>query len=231
MVDLYNYPLLVVFVVGLGVVLTLSEIGWQLGIRAEGRGGSNLTTLESAMLELLALMIAFTFSMALSRFKSRRDAVLNEANAIGTTALRARLLPEPHRTETLKLLQEYVQIRLDIVRSGTSLAERMAVVDRSNTLQQSLWEQTKAMAAKDKGLIPTGLFIQSLNVMIDDQGKRLAALRSRLPNIVLLALFAIAAVAARCCRFRERAQSKAQPAAGLRDGIGGFRCHICYPRP
>jgi hypothetical protein len=110
MIDLYNYPILVVFAAGLAVVLALSEIGWQFGIRAEGRGSSNLTTLESAMLGLLALMIAFTFSMALARFDLRRDAVLNEANAIGTTALRARLLPEPHRTETLKLLQEYVQI-------------------------------------------------------------------------------------------------------------------------
>jgi hypothetical protein len=140
-------------------------------------------------------MIAFTFSMALSRFEARRDAVLNEANSIGTTALRARLLSEPNRTETLKLLQEYVQIRLDIVQSGTSLVERMAAVDRSNALQQALWQQAKAVAANDKGLIPTGLFIASLNAMIDDQGKRLAALRSRVPNIVLLALFAIAAVA------------------------------------
>jgi hypothetical protein len=164
-------------------------------MRGDGRGGGNLTTLESAMLGLLALMIAFTFSMALSRFEARRDAVLNEANSIGTTALRARLLSEPNRTETLKLLQEYVQIRLDIVQSGTSLVERMAAVDRSNALQQALWQQAKAVAANDKGLIPTGLFIASLNAMIDDQGKRLAALRSRVPNIVLLALFAIAAVA------------------------------------
>lgn len=208
MFDLYNYPLLMVFVVGLVVVLAVSEVGWQLGMRAEGRGSSNLTTLESAMLGLLALMIAFTFSMALSRFEARRDAVLNEANAIGTTALRARLLPEPHRTETLKLLREYVQIRLDIVRSGTSLAERMAVVDRSNALQEALWQQTKAMAAKDKGLIPTGLFIQSLNVMIDDQGKRLAALRSRVPNIVLLALFAIAAVAGAFAGFASGLEAK-----------------------
>jgi len=195
MLDLYNYPLPLVFVVGLAVILAVSEIGWQLGMRGDGRGGGNLTTLESAMLGLLALMIAFTFSMALSRFEARRDAVLNEANSIGTTALRARLLSEPNRTETLKLLQEYVQIRLDIVQSGTSLVERMAAVDRSNALQQALWQQAKAVGANDKGLIPTGLFIASLNAMIDDQGKRLAALRSRVPNIVLLALFAIAAVA------------------------------------
>ena len=195
MFDLYNYPLLMVFLVGLAVVLAVSEIGWQLGVRAEGRSSSNLTTLESAMLGLLALMIAFTFSMALSRFEARRDAVLNEANSIGTTALRARLLPEPHRSGTLKLLREYVQLRLDIAQSGSSLAERVAAVDRSNALQEALWQQAKDMAAKDKGLIPTGLFIESLNVMIDDQGKRLAALRSRVPNIVLVALFAIAAVA------------------------------------
>ena len=60
------------------------------------------------LLGLLALMLAFTFSMALTRFEARRDALLNEANAIGTTALRARLLPEPQRSETLKLLREYV---------------------------------------------------------------------------------------------------------------------------
>lgn len=208
MFDLYNYPLRMVFVAGLTVVLTVSEIGWQLGVRAEGRGSSNLTTLESAMLGLLALMIAFTFSMALSRFEARRDAVMNEANSIGTTAFRARLLPEPHRIETLKLLREYVQIRLDIIRIGTSLAERMAVVDRSNALQEALWQQAKDMAAKDRGLIPTGLFIESLNVMIDDQGKRLAALRSRVPNIVLLALFAIAAAAGAFAGYASEVDSK-----------------------
>jgi len=195
MFDLSNYPLLVIFLIGLAAILVVSEIGWQLGIRTKDGGGSNITTLESAMLGLLALMLAFTFSMALSRFEARRDALLNEANAIGTTALRARLLPEPHRSETLKLLREYVKIRLDIVQTGTSLAERMMIVDRSNALQEALWQQTKAIASKDKGFIPTGLFIASLNEMIDDQGKRLSALRNRVPNSVLITLIAIAAVA------------------------------------
>ena len=130
--------------VGLAVILAVSEIGWQLGVHVDGRGGSDISTLESAMLGLLALIIGFTFAMSLSRFEARRDAVLNEANSIGTTALSARLLPEPHRTGTLKLLREYVQIRFDIVRSGTSLAEQMAVIDRSNALQEALWQQTKA---------------------------------------------------------------------------------------
>jgi len=100
------------------------------------------------MLGLLALIIGFTFAMALSRFEARREAVLNEANAIGTTALRARLLPEPHRAEALKLLREYVQLRLDVIQSGQSLAERRAVLDRSNNIQEALWLQVRALTAK-----------------------------------------------------------------------------------
>jgi hypothetical protein len=195
MFDLSNYPLAVVFFIGLAAIFVVSEIGWQLGIRTKPGGASNISTLESAMLGLLALMLAFTFSMALSRFEARRDAVLNEANAIGTTALRARLLPDPHRSETLKLLREYVQIRLDIVQRGTSLAESMSLINRSNALQEALWQQAKALASKDKAFIPTGVFIASLNEMIDDQGKRLSALRNSIPNSVLIVLIAIAAVA------------------------------------
>ena len=97
MIELYTYSLGTIFLVGLAVILAASEIGWQLGSRGGGQEGGNVPTLESAMLGLLALIIGFTFAMALSRFEARRAAVLNEANAIGTTALRARLLPEPHR--------------------------------------------------------------------------------------------------------------------------------------
>src|SRR4029450_7494647 len=97
--NLYAYSHLLLIVVGLGIVLATSAIGWQLGVRADGRGGRNISALEQALLGLLALMIGFTFLMAVTRFGGRREGVLNESNAIGTTALRARLLPEPHRTE------------------------------------------------------------------------------------------------------------------------------------
>jgi len=195
MTDLYAYSLGTIFLVGLIVILGFSEIGWRLGARGGGRAAGNVSTLESATLGLLALIIGFTFAMALSRFESRRVAVLNEANAIGTTALRARLLPEPHRTESLKLLKEYAQIRVDIVQSGHSLAEVMTAVDRSNAIQEALWQQAKAMVVKDNSMVPTGLFIQTLNEMINNQETRLAAFRNRVPNIVLLGLFGIAAIA------------------------------------
>src|SRR3954452_15820499 len=191
----HGYSLLLIFVFGLSVVFAATEFGWQVGVRAEGAGGSNIGVLEQSLLGLLALMIGFTFAMALTRFEARRDAVLLEANAIGTTALRARLLPEPHRTEALKLLREYTQMRVDYIPTGKSFAELPELIERSSKIQEALWQQAKTLATKNNEMVPTGLFIQTLNEMIDDQGKRLAALRNFIPNIVLLLLFGITAAA------------------------------------
>jgi hypothetical protein len=195
MINLEDYQLLTIFVVSLIAILSASEIGRLLGVRATGRGGDDVSTLEGAILGLLALMIGFTFAMALARFEARREAVLNEANAIGTTALRARLLPAQHSVEALKSLREYVQIRLDITQRFSSAAQLKAAIDRSNEIQEALWRNAIALAAKDAGLVPTGIFIQSLNEMIDSQGKRLAALHSRVPNIVFLALYGVTIIA------------------------------------
>jgi hypothetical protein len=187
--------LLTIFLVSIVVLVAATEVGRVLGIRAAGRGGQDVSTLEAAVLGLLALMIGFTFAMALSRFDARRDAVVSEAYAIGTTALRARLLPAPHNVESIKLLQEYVRIRLDITQRNPSSDELNAMIARSNEIQEALWQQAKIVAAKDKGVVPTGLFIQTLNEMIDNQGKRLDAFRNRVPNIVLLALYGVAVIA------------------------------------
>jgi uncharacterized membrane protein YidH (DUF202 family) len=195
MSDLNNYGLLPIFLVSVAVILACSEIGRRIGVRTTGRSGKNISTLESAILSLLALMIGFTFAMALSRFEARREAVLHEANAIGTTALRARLLPPPHSQEALKLLRDYVKIRLDLSQRVPSPIELSATIARSNEIQEALWKQAKTVAKKDNAMVPTGLFIQSLNEMIDNQEMRLTALRNRVPNIVLIALYGIAAIA------------------------------------
>jgi Protein of unknown function (DUF4239) len=192
--QLHNFVFLMIFLVGIAIVFLASEFGWRLGIRTKGHGASgNISALEQSLLGLLALIVGFTFLMALTRFEARREAVLNEANAIGTTALRARLLPAPHREEALKLLREYAQLR--IIPSGKSFAELAALVDRSNHIQEALWQHVKALSAKDNSMVPTGLFIHALNEMIDSQGKRLSALQNFIPPIVLLMLTGIAAVA------------------------------------
>lgn len=192
--DLYNVPLPVIFLAGLALIWGASEVGWRLAIRRSGQS-TNINTLEGAMIGLLALLIGFTFSMALSRFEARRDAVLKEANAITTTALRGRLLPDPYRAESLRLLRDYTQVRLEAFQSGSSFAELQTTIADSNAIQDALWQQARAVSESDAAPISIGNFIQSLNQMIDAQRARLAALRNRIPSVVLATLYVLASAA------------------------------------
>lgn len=189
-----DYSLVQILIVSIVILFGAIEIGRWFGVQARGSRGS-VSTLESSILGLLALMIGFTFAVALSRFEARRDGVLNEANAIGTTALRARLLPSPHDKEVLRLLKEYAEVRLDLAHDLESSLDVRGALSRSNAIHEALWLQAKEVAAKNNGMVPTGLFIQSLNELIDDHEKRLTALISGVPNIVLIVLFGVATVA------------------------------------
>lgn len=187
------FTLPVVFIVSLVVLVAAAELGQLIGRRTEGE--ANVSTLEAAILGLFALMISFTFSMALSRFEARRDALLTEANALGTTALRARLLPSPVAEQSLKLLQDYTQIRTHSPMNEYAPSDDPKALLRSNSIQLSLWRLAELAAVKDNSMVPMGLYLQSLNQTFDSQASRLAAMRNRVPPIVLLALYSIAVVA------------------------------------
>lgn len=196
MIDFSAVPLWLIFLVSLGLIFGAVELGRWLGAREKVRKSETITMLVGAVLGLLALIMGFTFSVALSRYEARLDAVLEEANAIGTTALRARLLPEPQASTSLKLLRDYVELRLDLTGKAASAAELAAAIERSNGIQESLWLEAKAAAAKDNAMVPSGLYIQTLNETIDSQEKRLTAFRNRVPGVVFVALYGIAILAA-----------------------------------
>jgi hypothetical protein len=179
MIGFYQFSDVTLGLAGLVLVLVSTEIGWQLGTRANGRGANSISIVLQCLFGLLALLVGFTFLMALTRFEARRDAVVTEANTIGTTALRARALPEPHRAETLKLLSEYVHLRVDYIGTGRSLAQAPQILQRSNEIQEALWKQALTLAARDNGMVPTGLYMQSLNELIDSQESALQLCATR----------------------------------------------------
>lgn len=86
--------------------------------------------------------------------------VLDEANAIGATYLRAELVPKPQRTEIRKLLREYVTVRVKGVQTG----KIEYGIARSEELQDRLWSEAVALSEKNSGSIVAGLFIQSLSI-------------------------------------------------------------------
>src|SRR5688572_29363757 len=99
-------PLWGVLLAAVAVLWVALEIGYRMGTwrlqRSSGEKEQPVGAMVGSILGLLALVLGFTFSLAASRFEARREAVLEEANAIGTTYLRARLLPELERNEILQ---------------------------------------------------------------------------------------------------------------------------------
>ncbi len=190
-----KYPLLLILAASLIFMLAASKIGRWLGVIACGRGEEHISTLEGAVFGLLALMIGFTFAMALSRFEARRDAVVNEANAIVTTALRARLLPAPYNSEVLELVRKYARLRVDAVQHTPTMVELNADIAQSNELQEQLWDLVLIGAPKADPSVPAWLVFDALNQLIETQEKRLALLVYQVPNEVLIGLYGIAALA------------------------------------
>lgn len=183
-------PLWAVFICILVVVLLSVECGYRLGKYRRGQQEKEapVGTMVGATLGLLAFILAFTFGLAAARFDTRRQVLLDEANAIGTTYLRAGMLP--NRGEQIEgLLRDYVAARLDAVRSG-NVAEG---IRRSENIQQQIWAEADAVAEKNPNSIVVGIFVQSLNEMIDLHAKRVqAGIRSRIPGAIWLGLFAVA---------------------------------------
>ena len=108
----------------------------------------------------------------------------------------------------MKLLQEYVQIRLDAAQHDAAGVEIASAIARSDEIHEALWQSVMAVAARDAGIGPTGLFIQTLNEMIDNHAKRLAALRGRVPSFVLMGLYVIAVVASLFAGYNDGRESR-----------------------
>ena len=193
-----DFPLPLIFIGSLVLIFGSVEVGRFLGVRVKDRGGESVSTLEAAVLGLSALMLSFTFSMAIARYQERRAAMLNEVNSITTTALRARLLPAPHNKEVLALLRDYLKIRVDAayrdLTTASASAQLADVITRSNAIQEALWQQVKAITAEDKSMVPI-VFLQSLNEMFDNQEKRVVAVTHHLPGVMLILLYCVAATA------------------------------------
>ena len=191
-------PLWGVFAATTVLILLALQAGFWLGSRKRRRSeevqkaGVPAGEIVAALLGLLALLLAFTFGLAAQRFDTRRGLVVDEANAIGTTWLRAGLLPEVHRNAVRKLLREYLEHRLSIVQSG-KVEEGLA---HNDELQGLLWAEAEAVGQKEPGSIVIGLFISSLNEVIDLHAKRVMyGLRTRIPPNIWVLLYFVALLA------------------------------------
>ena len=141
--------------------------------------------LQAALLGVVGLILAFGLALAVGRYDARRAAVVQDANAIGTTYLRAQLLAEPVRARSLERLVHYTETSIRLSNSVPgSPAARLAVAD-GQQLQRELWGLAgQAVAAAPVASAPR-LYVETLNEMIDMQTVRVSALNNRVPPAFL----------------------------------------------
>jgi hypothetical protein len=145
-----------------------------------------LGILQGALVGFMGLVLAFGLSLAVGRYEARRAHVVAEANAIGTTYLRAQTLAEPVRTQSLDLLRRYTEVSIalsDAVPGSPASDEAMA---DSGRLQDRLWALAgQSLAAAPVDSAPR-LYVETLNEMFDAQADRVYGLGNRVPTTVLL---------------------------------------------
>jgi hypothetical protein len=142
--------------------------------------------LQGALLALVGLILAFGLSLAVGRYQDRRADVVNEANAIGTTYLRAQTLAEPQRTRSLAALRRYNDLAIRVTYEVPGGSAFRATTAEQERLQQILWRLGgEAINGRPRDSAPR-LYVESLNSMIDQQGVRQAGLNNHPPNAVLL---------------------------------------------
>jgi hypothetical protein len=180
------------------VVLGAALLGGFLGHRVKHLSDTlkePFGILQGALLGLVGLLLAFGLSLAVSRYEGRRANVVSEANAIGTTYLRAQTLAEPMRSRSLALLTDYTRVALRLSDVVPGSAPARGAVASEAAIQRRLWGL--AGQALDRAPLATAprLYVESLNEMIDGETVRVAALSNRVPTAVLVLEMLGAAVA------------------------------------
>ncbi len=181
-----------------GVTATFTVAGFAAGRYLREHSGSlrePFGVLQAALLGLVGLILAFGLSLAVGRYQDRRAATVAEANAIGTTYLRAQYLDEPVRTQSLDLLRRYTDQAILVTREVPASDGMRRTTAAEDAIQRQLWGLAgRSVAAAPIATAPK-LYVETLNAMIDQQTVRLSALNNRVPSPVL-ALEVIGAAAA-----------------------------------
>jgi len=144
---------------------------------------------ESSLLGLLALLLAFTFSMSSSRHDRRLEIIIEEANTISTAVLRADLYPDSIRKAFRHDFKAYVISRIEFFEAGKDTTRIYRSLATSKTIQQSLWDRASGLGRDIENIHRTSQMIPALNAMFDIVTTRNAIALAKVPELIIFLLF------------------------------------------
>jgi hypothetical protein len=155
-----------------------------------------------AVFGLLGLLITFTYFEAQGRFNTRRQLMVQEANAMGTAYLRLELLPAPAQPPLRAKFREYAAARASLFAKLEQPATTKAELDQDAALLREIWTQAVTASSGPEQQVTRALLLPALNEMSDIVTTRTMAIRTHPPWPVFAVLFAIALVCAAMTGYR-----------------------------
>ena len=182
------------FFIAVVIFLAVVEACFRLGLRhrddSDADIKNHISSLQAALLGLLALLLGFTFAMAVTRFETRKSLVLEESNAIGKAYWRSQIVTPSQRAGLARQLRDYVKARVDFHLAAGNDARLQVANAESARIEQAIWTSAGTVQQQDPSTA-TLLFIQSVNDMFEVNEKRRVALENRVPEPVLHLLFIV----------------------------------------
>lgn len=220
----------------LGLLIVALEIGYRAGVwrsREEDlRAAGQIGAVQGALLGLLGLLLAFSFSAAGARFLERQDLISQEANAIGTAFLRADLIPDPHATDLRTALREYTAHRIAVskdLRSGLQQVDH----EQIDAFHGRMWRAARDGVLARPEAMP--VVIPSINEVIDFHATRVAAGKKHVPVVVMgllvaCSLLSIGVIGYGCGTGKRRRPALTTPLALLIGAALWITIDLDHPR-
>ena len=187
-------PLPVIGVVLVGAFVLASLLGSWLWRPVDGKNQSDIGYIVSGSLGLLALLIGFTFAVALDRYATRRDLVIAEANSIEVSWLRADLLGGSDGAALKAMLSDYARSRLKFAEAGNN-AKRLAGADvDADRRQRAIWGEVTRVVDTDARPVMARVVVDAVSTVIGVAAQREAAARANIPPAVIRTLLVYALI-------------------------------------
>jgi hypothetical protein len=189
-----SYPTWVICFVLMAAMLAMALLG--IMVRPK-RSYASLGALEGSLFGLLGLLLAFTFSMSASRYDTRREVIVEEANDIGTAVLRADMYVDSERVAFRKDFNGYLEARIAYHDAALDTVKRRTANDDAARYAALLWKRSTALSRNPANLSASNQMVPALNAMFDIATTRDAALNAQIPASIIILLFIISI----CCSF------------------------------
>lgn len=191
--------------------------GLRISHRPDHEKEAPLGTITGSSLALVGFMLAFSFGITAQIFQTRRQLLLDEVNAIGTTYLRAGMIAEPHGSDIRNLLREYVDARVGLAKESLhqNPEKFQETIAYCETLQDKMWSHAVSITQADRHSPIDALFIDSLNQMIDLQTSRITTASYRLPRIIWYAIYFITIISMLMVGYQTGLSGKSNLKAGI----------------